>query len=230
MIDSIIYIENVSLASFKGPNNNQTFGLWGLFWMLPKNLLPCRCASTLRVDRRTVWESTDGLMARRHQLSHLSGAAVMGPMNGMALVRAMSFGAKIAALHLAICISILKHQTNHVKLDEIRTKSTSKFTHIADLLRLCNFHFTGLSSVHQALMLDWNTKLWGFAALLFQQQSWFKPFQSPKKKLCDWKATRPHQLQVGSFLRLGNPTRKLFFFPSFNPRIFLLEVFRQLEA
>ena len=89
--------------------------------MQPKNLLPCRCASTLRVDRRTVWESTDGLMARRHQLSHLSGAAVMGPMNGMALVRAISFGAKIAALHLAICISILKHQRNHVKLDEIRT-------------------------------------------------------------------------------------------------------------
>ena len=153
-------LRNVSLASFKGPNNNQTFGLWGLFWMQPKNLLPCRCASTLRVDRRTVWESTDGLMARRHQLSHLSGAAVMGPMNGMALVRAISFGAKIAALHLAICILILKHQTNHVKLNEIRTKSTSKFTHIADLLGLCNFHFTGLSSAHQALI--------GFATLRFQ--------------------------------------------------------------
>ena len=69
-------------------------GLWGLFWMQPKNLLPCRCASTLRVDRRTVWESTDGLMARRHQLSHLCGAAVMGPMNGMASVRAISFWCK----------------------------------------------------------------------------------------------------------------------------------------
>lgn len=183
--------------------------------------MPCRCASTLRVDRRTVWESTDGLMARRHQLSHLSGAAVMGPMNGMALVRAISFGAKIAALHLAasyICISILTHQTNHVKLNEIRTKSTSKFTHIADLLRLCNFHFTGLSSVHQALI--------GFATLRFH----LSLSSLQKKFLRDWKATRPHQLQVGSFLRLGNPTRKELFFPSFNPRIFLLEVLRQLEA
>ena len=135
--------------------------------------MPCRCASTLRVDRRTVWESTDGLMARRHQLSHLSGAAVMGPMNGMALVRAISFGAKIAALHLAasyICISILTHQTNHVKLNEIRTKSTSKFTHIAIFAASLQFpfHWTFLSPSSSHRFCDPTLP--------------FKPFQSPKKK------------------------------------------------
>ena len=46
------------------------------------NNLLRRCASTLRVDRRTAWESTGGLMARRHQLSYLSCAVMGNEWNG----------------------------------------------------------------------------------------------------------------------------------------------------